>query len=118
MSRTERDQLTHLKTAIALESEISAFLIDREARGLSPRTIKFYRDELRHFYSWLESQEPYMDRSECPIRRCKLKISTPFRRLEIAKALLKLCSDGTGTLAMLERRRIMLRRPLLVSLVS
>ncbi len=30
-----------------LDQEIAAFLIDRRARGLSPRTLDFYRDKLR-----------------------------------------------------------------------
>lgn len=36
-----------------ISREILAFIIDRQARNLSPRTIEFYTDELRHFESFL-----------------------------------------------------------------
>ena len=36
--------------------EITAFLVDRTARRLSPRTIDFYRDELSYFAAWLLPQ--------------------------------------------------------------
>jgi integrase/recombinase XerD len=35
-------------------SVLSSFLLDRQARGLSKNTIRFYRDELGLFYRWLE----------------------------------------------------------------
>jgi site-specific recombinase XerD len=39
-----------------LAQDLQAFTIDRQARGLSPRTIEFYADELRHWQRWLERQ--------------------------------------------------------------
>jgi len=39
-----------------LEQDIQAFTIDREARGLSPRTIEFYAHALRYRLAWQESQ--------------------------------------------------------------
>ncbi len=56
MSSLQRDQLTLLKTRPPLAQDVAAFLTDRQARGLSPRTVAFYRDELRHFREWAQAQ--------------------------------------------------------------
>ncbi|NLE75692.1 MAG: tyrosine-type recombinase/integrase, partial [Chloroflexi bacterium] len=56
MSATKRDQLIRLLPRDALGSQIAAFLTDRQARGLSPRTVQFYGDELRHFREWAQGQ--------------------------------------------------------------
>jgi len=39
-----------------LARDVSAFLIDRQARGLSPRTVDFYRDELANLAEFLKTQ--------------------------------------------------------------
>jgi site-specific recombinase XerD len=39
-----------------LARDVQGFIIDRQARGLSPRTIEFYADELRHWQRWLQQQ--------------------------------------------------------------
>ena len=44
MPAAERDQLIRLVPRIELAEDIGAFLIDREARGLSPRIVQFYKD--------------------------------------------------------------------------
>lgn len=41
-----------------ISKEIIAFIVDRTARQLSPRTIKFYQDELGWFSAWLAAQNP------------------------------------------------------------
>jgi integrase/recombinase XerD len=41
-----------------IPKEIIAFIIDRTARQLSPRTIKYYTDELGWFSAWLAHQQP------------------------------------------------------------
>jgi site-specific recombinase XerD len=39
-----------------LQPEIARFLTDRQARGLSQRTIQFYASELATWYRWLKAQ--------------------------------------------------------------
>ena len=39
-----------------LRQELSAFLIDRQARNLSPRTVDYYAEKLERFREFLESQ--------------------------------------------------------------
>ena len=56
MSSTRKGQLIRLVSSDELRLEITAFLIDRQARGLSKRTIEFYHDELEHWYVWLRAQ--------------------------------------------------------------
>jgi len=41
-----------------LQRQIREFLIDREASGLSPRSLQFYGDELRHFTAFLGDHAP------------------------------------------------------------
>jgi len=53
MLGTGNDQLLRLVSAIPLRAEVTAFLIDREAQGLSPRTIDLYRSELGYFADYL-----------------------------------------------------------------
>jgi len=40
-----------------VEHETAAFVIDRQARGVSPRTVEFYADELRYLRDFLETQQ-------------------------------------------------------------
>lgn len=46
----------HAKESLPISREIISFLVDRQARRLSPRTISFYGDELRWLEKWLGSQ--------------------------------------------------------------
>jgi site-specific recombinase XerD len=55
MPKVEVDRLIRLDAQNGFAQEVSAFLVDRRARGLSPRTIGFYRDELRYLTDYLES---------------------------------------------------------------
>ncbi|GAB4402066.1 MAG: tyrosine-type recombinase/integrase [Anaerolineales bacterium] len=50
-----KGRLTILKTA-RLDEDIRGFLVDREARGLSPRTVRFYADELANLAAFLQSR--------------------------------------------------------------
>ena len=56
MSIRAEGQPIRLLPKSSLAQDIQAFIIDREARGLSPRTIEFYADELRYWMAWQESQ--------------------------------------------------------------
>lgn len=42
---------------LTLAHDVSAFLLDRRARGLSTKTVKFYESELRLFLDHLEDQD-------------------------------------------------------------
>jgi hypothetical protein len=59
MPATGIEQLIRLVRRIELAQDIGAFLIDREARGLSPRTVQFYGDELRYLRSYLQAKNTY-----------------------------------------------------------
>jgi len=54
MTLARKGQLILLKTD-PIAQDIRAFLTDREARGLSPRTLQFYADELRNLAAYLQS---------------------------------------------------------------
>ena len=56
MPRAKIDPLIHFFPHSNFVEMVNAFLVDREARGLSPRTIGFYRDELRYLRTYLEEQ--------------------------------------------------------------
>jgi len=50
MPQLTKDQLTlHVSSRSVLSLDIQAFVIDRQARNYSARTVKFYRDELKCF---------------------------------------------------------------------
>jgi len=51
----EREQLIRLVPRSELAQDVGDFLIDRQARGLSPRTVEFYSDELRYLRSFLQT---------------------------------------------------------------
>lgn len=55
MSTSRRDHLILLKPRSPLAQDVTAFLVDRQARGLSPRTVDFYRDELRYLQKWAQT---------------------------------------------------------------
>ncbi len=44
------------KTNHLISSESTAFLVDRQARKLSPRTLEYYENELTWFIRWLHAQ--------------------------------------------------------------
>jgi len=54
MPKSKKDQLIRLVPRSDFALDVTAFLVDRRARGLSPRTIKYYRDELRHLRNFLD----------------------------------------------------------------
>jgi len=54
MPKSKKDQLIRLVPRSEFAFDVTAFLVDRRARGLSPRTIKYYRDELRHLQNFLD----------------------------------------------------------------
>ena len=56
MSGTKNDQLIRLVPQDEFAQDVDAFLVDRQARGLSPRTVGFYRDELRYLRAYLDGQ--------------------------------------------------------------
>ena len=56
MSGPKNDQLIRLIPQNEFAQDVSAFLVDRQARGLSRRTVQFYRDELRYLRTYLEGQ--------------------------------------------------------------
>ena len=47
-----------LMVVISLEEAIEDFVIDRQSRRLSPRTLSYYRDELGLFSRWMEAPHP------------------------------------------------------------
>ena len=51
MERMNTDQLT-----ILFSQDVAAFLVDRQGRGLSSRTIDFYQGELRHWQAYLQRE--------------------------------------------------------------
>ena len=54
MLRSEKSQLIRLFPLSGLARDLRGFLVDRQARGLSPRTIQFYQDELNRLSEFLE----------------------------------------------------------------
>lgn len=59
-----------------LADELAAFLVDRQAQRLSPRTITFYRQELGYFAKYLRSVEIHSAQQVTPdhIRQWLLKL--------------------------------------------
>jgi site-specific recombinase XerD len=55
MPATDRNRLILLKSP-DVARDIADFLTDREARGLSPRTVQFYHDELANLRAFLQAQ--------------------------------------------------------------
>ena len=56
MSGLEKDQLIRQISKGGLGADIETFLIDRQAGGLSARTIEFYHCELGLWRQWLAGQ--------------------------------------------------------------
>jgi integrase/recombinase XerD len=57
MLPSENNLRIRLVSSNWIDREIEAFLIDRQARGLSPRTIHYYRQKLGLFHDYLEASE-------------------------------------------------------------
>lgn len=74
MSKTQINQVMHLVVVSSVRDEVSAFLIDRQARGLSPSTVEFYRKELGWFCDFLGAVD-VLDVSPDDLRRYLIKIS-------------------------------------------
>jgi len=56
MSATEGNPRIYLLSHSPIEQEITAFLVDRQARGLSPSTIEYYREKLATFRAFCTAQ--------------------------------------------------------------
>jgi len=56
MSTAEGNPRIYLLSHSPIEQEITAFLIDRQARGLSPSTIEYYREKLATFRAYCIAQ--------------------------------------------------------------
>nr|MBC7245420.1 tyrosine-type recombinase/integrase [Chloroflexota bacterium] len=56
MAELKRDQLLSVLRQTELAQDITAFVVDRQARGLSPRTCEYYSKELRHLQAYLEGR--------------------------------------------------------------
>ena len=57
MSAPESSHLIRLLARSPFALDIAAFLVDRRSRGLSPRTVQFYRDELSYLRAFLEAND-------------------------------------------------------------
>ena len=66
MASTQREQLIRLVPRAELAQDIRDFLIDRQARGLSSRTVQFYSDELRYLRNFLQSMNIHDTSSATP----------------------------------------------------
>lgn len=58
MAPAAQNPLICIVHSTSLQRQIREFLIDREASGLSPRSLQFYADELRHLTTFLGDQAP------------------------------------------------------------
>jgi len=77
MLATKRDQLLQLVSPLPLQAEVVALLIDKEAQGLSARTIQLYRAELGYFCAYLQDQGMHnlLDVTSTTIRRWLLHLA-------------------------------------------
>ena len=74
MSQSKTNLVMHLVVPSSVQDEASAFLIDRQARGLSPNTVEFYRKELSWFCKFLGAVD-VLDVSSDDLRRYLVKIA-------------------------------------------
>ena len=74
MSKSQSNQVIRLVVPSSVEDEVAAFLIDRQARGLSPNTVQFYRKELGWFAEFLGVVD-VLDVSPNDLRRYLIKIA-------------------------------------------
>lgn len=56
MFTTKLDPLTQQIVSGTLRNLTNGFLTERRSRGLSPRTIEFYKDELKYFTEYMDTQ--------------------------------------------------------------
>ena len=57
MSQPKKSQLVRDVSLADLERAVTSFVVDRQARGLSPRTVEYYGDELRYLQAYLERRD-------------------------------------------------------------
>ena len=84
MSQPKREQLLFVLRQTELARDIMAFAIDRQARGLSPRTCEYYSEELRHPLVYLDGRvvQGVHDTTADPVRGCVLHLSDLGRNSE------------------------------------
>ena len=73
MSKLQSKQVIRLVVRSSVQDEVLAFLIDRQARGLSFNTVLFYRKELQWFGDFLGGVD-VLDVSPDDLRRYLIKI--------------------------------------------
>ncbi len=56
MSEPKSEQLLFVLRQSDLARDVTAFVVDRQARGLAARTVEYYSDELRHLQVYLEGR--------------------------------------------------------------
>jgi len=56
MAKSKQEQPIRLLRQSELQKAVTSFIVDRQARGLSCRTVEYYSDELRSFQSYLETR--------------------------------------------------------------
>jgi integrase/recombinase XerD len=56
MSTPKKERRLFIVRQTELAQDVTAFLIDRQARGLSPKTVEYYACKLRLLQTWLEGQ--------------------------------------------------------------
>lgn len=66
MSRVKTDQQIRILRQTDLAQDVTGFLIDRRARGLTEGTVAYYADELRRWQSYLEGREVHHAQSVTP----------------------------------------------------
>jgi site-specific recombinase XerD len=54
--KPEKAAVIHILPRTDFELAVGAFVVDRQARALSPSTIRFYREELAHLRAYLEKR--------------------------------------------------------------
>jgi site-specific recombinase XerD len=90
---------------VAFPAVVSNFIIDRQARGRSMNTIRFYRDELGLFARWLDGQKIHTVAAITPDvlrayfvdlaeRRNKGGVHTSFRAIKACLHWLEIEEDG------------------------
>ncbi len=56
MSELKKSLLIRLLPQTDLGRSVASFLVDRQARGLSPHTVDFYASELHYLQAYLEKR--------------------------------------------------------------
>jgi site-specific recombinase XerD len=78
MSGPERDQQFRILRQTDLAQDITGFLIDRQARGLTEGTVAYYADELRRWQSYVEDRGVHHVQDVTPalLRECLLDLGS------------------------------------------